>query len=845
MKTNTNILKAPFNFVPLNEKVYFPAWSDRISQDIPFSDGLDGVIDVSIETLTPLFIRNGHSQEDAKDSANSSISAHPKRYDSFSNVNVKYMIPGTSFKGCIRKNLEIMSFGKMRLQKSMKFAEAVNLDSKKYRKDMSNVCGGWLYRRGNSWFIDNVGEPLRISHQDLDLYFNQYIQNEKDYDVLKNYFSKDSYKYKNIDEYLNNEEEIDKNKTIDRKSSDFKYYLLSKLSIDSSLLTRLKFSEKSKYLINIDHTGSINGTIVFTGQSSARNNNTKSGKNVEFVFCDEIIDDCIPVSEDLINRISIVYSVTEIWEEWKRKVEEKIIKKIPVFFRKDKNGGILDFGFSRMYKIPFNKGPFDILPLQHKLKESMDLSDCIFGRVLEDKDRNDNTSDSKNLRGRVQFSSLFSENVIKQKSVRLILNSPKASYYPLYVKQDSNISLNTYDSEGSTIAGWKRYYMRKETWEKNEGNDNLDTEIFPVLTGENAPFKGKIRFHNLRPVELGALLSSLSNHGLTNTYHQLGQGKPYGFGKVQLDIDSLSINNSEENIEYYEYLFEKHMKDNKFDMITNNSINENITLSSVDVEKSVQSEYMSLKNNEFEDGKKKMKRLPLLSENNLLKDDKNISHLKSLLSEEISNIVNHKEKSRVVDQYICSINTLFDSAKYDEVRHNILELLKIDNSLSEKYMDMYSHSYYKEFEKEFILICDAINNEDKIKLNTASSLLLSLKKMISPEQYNNKYFSLDKLDDQCSSLCEKLKNYLSFEVVIEQKTLNQILSKAVKYKVKNDNIITELECQKLILLLPNLYKKMSSSEKKKWRGYNSNKWNNLKELFPDKAQEIFNQITQK
>ena len=41
-----SIIKAPFNFVTLSDKVFFPEWADKISQDIPFSDGLSGTINL-------------------------------------------------------------------------------------------------------------------------------------------------------------------------------------------------------------------------------------------------------------------------------------------------------------------------------------------------------------------------------------------------------------------------------------------------------------------------------------------------------------------------------------------------------------------------------------------------------------------------------------------------------------------------------------------------------------------------------------------------------------------------------------------------------------------------------
>lgn len=104
----TLYIKAPFNFVPLNEKVFFPNWADQVSHDIPFSDGESGVIELELEAMTPIFVRNGHTKEDAE--------AKNDDYISFSkDSDGNYFIPATSVKGMIRNVLEIISFGKMNL----------------------------------------------------------------------------------------------------------------------------------------------------------------------------------------------------------------------------------------------------------------------------------------------------------------------------------------------------------------------------------------------------------------------------------------------------------------------------------------------------------------------------------------------------------------------------------------------------------------------------------------------------------------------------------------------------------------------------------------------------------
>ena len=94
------MITAPFNFVPLSEKVFFPDWAEKVSHDIPFEDSESGVIDITITAKSPIFIRN-HSDDRTNPSSE------------FCNYNGQYYIPGSSVKGMIRSVLEILSFSKM------------------------------------------------------------------------------------------------------------------------------------------------------------------------------------------------------------------------------------------------------------------------------------------------------------------------------------------------------------------------------------------------------------------------------------------------------------------------------------------------------------------------------------------------------------------------------------------------------------------------------------------------------------------------------------------------------------------------------------------------------------
>src|SRR5690554_4208995 len=95
--------KAPYNFVPVNTQVFFPDWSEKISHDIPFSDGESGRIDIEIEAVSPLFIRNSKDSNNDRDPAEDFFQAKGLPY-----------IPGSSLKGMIRNMVEIIGYGKLK-----------------------------------------------------------------------------------------------------------------------------------------------------------------------------------------------------------------------------------------------------------------------------------------------------------------------------------------------------------------------------------------------------------------------------------------------------------------------------------------------------------------------------------------------------------------------------------------------------------------------------------------------------------------------------------------------------------------------------------------------------------
>lgn len=242
-------------------------------------------------------------------------------------------------------------------------------------------------------------------------------------------------------------------------------------------------------------------------------------------------------------------SISDDWNYWKSHLTDTD-KGVPVFFRAEDNQ-IKDFGLALLYKLPYDKTPYDLLPQAHQEESTHDLAECIFGY----------TGRTDSLRGRVQFSNAFSTNAEPSEEVTLVLGTPKASYYPMYIEQTgSNGRTGQYQTyNNGRLAGWKRYHVRNGVWQKSLGNEKLDSTLTPVRSG--ATFTGDIVFHNLRPIELGALLSALTFHGKPDLYyHQLGQAKPYGYGRCR--YSAILEGEGLEEPNYYMGHFEHELSDN-------------------------------------------------------------------------------------------------------------------------------------------------------------------------------------------------------------------------------------------------------------------------------------------
>jgi len=131
------------------------------------------------------------------------------------------------------------------------------------------------------------------------------------------------------------------------------------------------------------------------------------------------------------------------------------------------------------------------------------------------------------------------------RNVPLILSEPKASSVADYIRQNGTAVKNTYNTDRFQLRGVKQYWLHKNAQKPDidlTKQGKMVTWLNPVRPGTK--FHGVVRFHNLTKEELGLLLWSIRLE--EGAWMNLGQGKPYGYGAVQITIDDLQFADPEQ-----------------------------------------------------------------------------------------------------------------------------------------------------------------------------------------------------------------------------------------------------------------------------------------------------------
>lgn len=527
-------IKAPFNFVPLADKVVFPKWATQISQDIPFSEEISGSIRIEIEAKTPIFVRNGHKPVSDKNSIEYQVLKNSEEFKSFSKTpDESYFIPASSIKGELRHIIEVLAFCKMKTIDNKRYGIR-DLNYKKYRDALpcDAIHCGWMTINSNDGTVsitDN-GNPYRISHKAIDQRFNsRFCELFGEGKKIKDENRNAKYKYANCSSEVNNVFQFDEYKICPNNAVD------------------------PRVGVYFNPEGKIYGRIVFTGQPGDRkpaklldrkNNKTypidtdelskeekekmdiikASGKFYEFVFreVENPHTFTFTMEDDLYKDFEFIYKKSDDWKYWKNSGHA-----IPVFFMLE-NGRPSSIGLSFLYKLPFKKRMKEYLNDDHN-STTYDLSECLFGTTYK----------KGSLKGRVQITHAICIDDMPYEEIKPYLAMPKPTYYPIYLEQgnngkdgylDDNKSFTTMMDNNVKLKGWKFYPTRlKETTDFSEVEENQEENKNPAIPlGKGSSFCFAIKFHNLKKEELGAILFALTPQ--PSSCHTIGFGKPYGFG---------------------------------------------------------------------------------------------------------------------------------------------------------------------------------------------------------------------------------------------------------------------------------------------------------------------------
>lgn len=490
-------LTTPYNFVPLSNKIYPASWADIVSQDIPFADGEDGTIEIEIKNMTPLFVRDGDA---VKDGDGYYWSAHMMQ-----NGHKQYFIPGTSLKGCFRSVLEILSFSKVSESDYNNDSFGYrDFDTQKsnYTKEVKGATCGWLVMKENEngdeeYFISECSKGIqKIKHETISNFFPGF--------------------YKGQD-----------HETAQKKQES--------IANDTGLFPKLDLEEGE-----VTYTENKVEKIVPEGKYRVVCTGFMAKKNVEYLFSEDQAQ-AVKVDDAVIRTFLSVHKTTPYFAGLNNKnpfLKAKLEKgePIPVFFKKV-GGKIAYIGITAMFKFPFTYSIKDAVDnAQGTNFRGKDLATTIFGYIGKE----------ESLKGRVQFSSAFidSDIIIPDEAchkVDAVLGQPHPSFYPLYLSQKGKDGkLVRYSTEGLKIGGRKRYRIIKgsEPVTPNASEKtNVKTYFRPIPCGYT--FKAKVNIHNLRKIEIGAILSALTFNMTPGTYHGIGMAKNLGYGKCQCTITGL------------------------------------------------------------------------------------------------------------------------------------------------------------------------------------------------------------------------------------------------------------------------------------------------------------------
>lgn len=548
------IARAPYNFVPLPEKVVTFDPQTLPDQDRYHPDRHTGYIECVITTESPIYVRapllldEFERQDAGKDKDDPWRGQVRNKADFFYTDPAKTpRIPGSSLRGMLRQLVEIVSYSKVQWVSEAPLVYRAVGDTtthgKKYRDRVMHEDGQQRDRTGKSTWRYTPLVKAGYIVEDRNEYHIRPAQ-----EIGGTTFAR--IRIDNIPSRLEPISDCRNASAIWFQAGLYEYQ-----DVRGGFL-QIKYAKVIRASAQ-PASGLIKGALVRSGEMASK-------RTEAVVYPPDEKAKLIPIPEELLAAYR-----DQVSQEQEHLLGGKsgvLRKGQPVFYRMD-GDKLVFFGHTMMMRLPYPYTPFDFVPERLRREVDLDLAEAIFGYTKS-------TGEGK---ARAYASRVFvSDGLLEpdQSNIWLsdapivpkILGGPKPTTFQHYLaqqtpdpqEQGSDRSGNPKlvrersdytDPARSAIRGNKLYWhkgeitaadiqealdrLRDERGQEKE-HDTQHTQIRPVKAGIR--FRWRVRFENLSAEELGALLWALTLPGQSDKQHRhsIGMGKPLGMGAIKI-----------------------------------------------------------------------------------------------------------------------------------------------------------------------------------------------------------------------------------------------------------------------------------------------------------------------
>ena len=539
---------APYNFIPFDEKARKDSADPYDSVDsLPSYSELDserysGHIDYVLENLTPIAIGEA--------SAGKEKNEEKETQGFFRDGNGKCAIAGSTMRGLIRSNAEILSFsdpGDLIADNKLLF-RSFAANSRSMRDAYAMQIRGttdtsikWVrgFRIGYICFVkDDSGEhyeihPVKHFEGTNKTYFT--VPEEDLKDVLS--LNRRMYREPTEDDKKDKKVQFVNGKAVNEKYAPYRMDPKEYITFDIKDNRPVNFKHKGNgehkgILMNSQHIGEKQRHFLVSFQEDDSLSPIMIPQEDVDAYKKDYERNCIQNTK--LRNQKYFYGLPD-------KVGDR-----KLFFYKyectgqQTEGVLIGFGptlYSRMfYTHTIGEG---VPENYHRKNGEVDYVEALFGFVEKPVGEK-----KRSYRSRLSFQNAVSD-AEPTAEAEAILMEPKPTAIKMYLDQSGKKleTLNTYSTAGFRLNGYKIYHKRSDVMQiPDKVKQDLKQDTLKKVTSrfatieKNSEFKGRIYYDNLTQAELGLLLLSMRYSEEAEESFMIGKGKPYGYGKVHFTM---------------------------------------------------------------------------------------------------------------------------------------------------------------------------------------------------------------------------------------------------------------------------------------------------------------------